>query len=430
MDPAPAVATTAPVGMHLAPIRPEDGPNLIAVDQWAFGVPEEGGFEAELEAIDWDRTIGMWLDGTPPRLVGTAVALPVDLPVPGGSVPCAGVSWVGVHPQFRRRGILRTLMSVQLRDVHERGREPVSALFAAEEGIYGRFGYGPAARDLRLSVPRGAALRDVPGADGVEVTLERADADRHAELIGDCHDRAGRSRPGMVRRTTPAQRRLVLVDRPHRHREAETLRVALAVDAGTDPATGPLRGYALFRRRAAWDGAVPNGAVQVRELVATDAAAARALWGVLTDLDLTSRVETDPRPADDPLLHLLVDARAAAPRFGDGLWVRLVDVPAALAGRRYASEVDMVLAVDDPVCPWNHGSWRLRGGPDGAECGPTTAGPDLTVGVSELGAAYLGGTTVTALGAAGLVTEHTRGTLAAAGTALTWPIAPHCSWEF
>ena len=108
----------------------------------------------------------------------------------------------------------------------------------------------------------------------------------------------------------------------------------------------------------------------------------------------------------------------------------LVDVPAALAGRRYASEVDMVLAVDDPVCPWNHGSWRLRGGPDGAECGPTTAAPDLTVGVAELGAAYLGGTTVAALGAAGLVTEHTRGTLAAAGTALTWPIAPHCSWEF
>jgi predicted acetyltransferase len=419
--------------MSVARLRPDDGPELIAVDQWAFGGTEEDNASDELAALDWDRTTGMWrdgTDGTPRRLVGAAVALPVDLPVPGGAVPCAGVTWVGVHPQFRRRGILRALMSDQLHDIHRRGREPVAALFAAEEAIYGRFGYGVATRALRLTVPRGAELRKVAGADGIEVALERVDADRHTDLIGDCHDRVSRSRPGMVRRTSPQLRKLALADRPRDRRDAESLRVALAVDAGTDPGTGPLRGYALFRRKAAWTRHVPDGTVQVGEFVADDAATARALWGVLTDLDLTARVETGPQPVDDPLLHLLINVRAASPRLVDGLWVRLVDVPAALAGRRYATEVDTVLSVEDPVCPWNRGNWRLRGGPDGAECTPTEDPPDLDVGVGELGSAYLGGIGLAELAAAGRITERTPGSAAAAGIAFGWPVAPHSSWQF
>jgi predicted acetyltransferase len=69
---------------------------------------------------------------------------------------------------------------------------------------------------------------------------------------------------------------------------------------------------------------------------------------------------------DDPLLlDLLAEPRVARAALRDGLHVRLVDLPAALAGRRYAAELDVVLAVQDPRCPWNTGSWRLTGGPDG-----------------------------------------------------------------
>ena len=78
------------------------------------------------------------------EIVGGAGAFPFELSVPGGTLPCGGVTVVGVSPTHRRRGVLRTMMDAQLRDIHERG-EPIAALWASEETIYGRFGYGIAA---------------------------------------------------------------------------------------------------------------------------------------------------------------------------------------------------------------------------------------------------------------------------------------------
>ena len=86
------------------------------------------------------------------QIVGGAGAFPFELSVPGGSLPCAGVTAVGVHPTHRRRGVLRSMMDAQLRDVHERG-EPIAALWASEETIYGRFGYGIASWAGELKVP-------------------------------------------------------------------------------------------------------------------------------------------------------------------------------------------------------------------------------------------------------------------------------------
>src|SRR5690349_23845839 len=85
------------------------------------------------------------------QIVGGAGAFPFELSVPGGSLPCAGVTAVGTQPTHRRRGALRSLMDTQLRDVHERG-EPIAALWASEETIYGRFGYGIASWAGSLTV--------------------------------------------------------------------------------------------------------------------------------------------------------------------------------------------------------------------------------------------------------------------------------------
>jgi predicted acetyltransferase len=166
----------------------------------------------------------------------------------------------------------------------------------------------------------------------------------------------------------------------------------------------------------------------VREVVAETRTAHAQLWRYLLDLDLTAEVAAEVAVDDPLLLDLLAEPRVARASLQDCLHVRLVDVPAALAGRRYATEVDLVLAVDDPRCPWNTGSWRLVGGLDGASCEPTAAEPDLALPVADLGAAYFGGTPLRSRGA---VREMSPGALSRATTALG-PLAgaPWCPLTF
>src|SRR5262245_9642979 len=87
------------------------------------------------------------------RAVGGASALPLLLTVPGGRLPAAGVTAVGVLPTHRRRGILRALMRAQLDDCRRRG-EPVAYLWATEDTIYGRFGYGIASVSGEIEIAR------------------------------------------------------------------------------------------------------------------------------------------------------------------------------------------------------------------------------------------------------------------------------------
>jgi predicted acetyltransferase len=347
------------------------------------------------------------------------------MPVPGGEeVRAGGLTWVGVHPELRRRGLLGAMMRHHLDAVRDAG-EAVSILYAAEPAIYGRFGYGLASQDVRLTVGRGAALRDVPGADEVTVSFETADITRHKDLVVDLFDRARADRPGWARRPEAALGESIF-NQPAPHlRQSEPQRLLIARDA-----TGDVRGYAFFLRKLDWPDTGPNGTTKVREFVALDAPAARALWGRLLDLDLQAKIEIRRRPTDDPLLHLLVDSRAPAPTLMDELWLRVVDLPTTLAARRYSADLDVVLEVTDELLPGNAGRWRVTGGSDKASCERTDDEPDLALDVRELGAAYLGGTTLTALAAAGLLTEHRPGTLEPAARAFAWPVAPFCGWGF
>jgi predicted acetyltransferase len=417
-DPTADGASTSP---RVVPLGEDRRDELLELDQWAFAFDDSDlDPEPALLGFEWDRTAGVEVDGT---LAGIHSVFSLEMPVPGAEVPTAGLTWVGVHPQYRRRGVLSTMIRHHLDAVHE-GPEPVSALWAAEPAIYGRFGYGLATLSMRMGLPRRAAMRDVPGTDALRVTITKADPDVHTEVVHRVLDRVRAGRPGYVSRRGGLARKM-LADPRHWRSGHESLRLMLVTDAAGDP-----RAYALFRRTDKWDDAGPDGDVLVREAQAVDAAAARVLWGRLTDLDLTRRVRTDMRPVDDPLLHLLVDVRATQAKVWDGLWVRLVDADDALSRRRYARDVDVVLDVEDGLCPWNAGRWRLSGGADGATCERTADDADLRLDVQALGSAYLGGQTLRTLAAAGRVQELRPGTLEVASAAFAWPVQPYCGWVF
>jgi predicted acetyltransferase len=334
------------------------------------------------------------------------------LAVPGTTRPAAHVALVAVAPDYRRRGLLSGLMRRHLGDV----REAVAVLWASEARVYPRYGFGLASSRLEIA----ADVREVGRVIGPERTppllrdLPVADGVAAARAV---YDGVWSTRPGWSERTD-AWWRHVTRDRPDQRYGATALRVL--VTGGPDAADG----YALWRATGRWSGPGPAGMVDVREVVADGPDALRALWRFLLGVDLTRTVTYPFGAVDDPLVHLVDEPRRLAGALADALWVRVLDVSAALAGRCYRVPVDVVLDVRDDHMPDNARRWRLSGDSSGGVCAPTPDGPDLTVDVRDLGAAYLGGTSLAVLGAAGRVHEHRRGALAAAGTAFGWHRPP------
>lgn len=423
-------AATA-TGYRLFEITADRVEEYRSVDAAAFAEPaRDPAYDAEVPfAVPLDRAVAVET-GTG-EIVAVHGSYAFTLPTPGGSVPCAGLTWVGVRPDHRRRGLLTAMIRAHLDRSLGRG-EPVSALFAAEPGIYGRYGYGSASDHVRLTLTRGAALRDVPGSADLTVRFATLDPAAHEGLVEDVFAAAGAGRPGWIRRGSDALRRIAVADPVAWRHGNEPARLVTVHTADGAP-----RAFAIVRRTPTWGDGGPEYAVQVRLAASVDAAAAHRLWSMLVDLDLTATVATNMLPVDDPLLALLVDTRRPVPKVSDNLWVRLLDVPAALAGRRYAAPIDAVLRVRDALLPGNDAAWRLVTGEAGADgtygarVEPAgSAAPDLELDVRELGAAYLGGRSLSVLAAAGQVTATRPDALHRAATAFGWPVAPVCPWVF
>ncbi|MCW2820189.1 MAG: family N-acetyltransferase, partial [Marmoricola sp.] len=190
-------------------------------------------------------------------------------------------------------------------------------------------------------------------------------------------------------------------------------------------ADGTVDGFATYRfKEGSGD---EEGEVRIKDLVAESPTAYTGLWRYLLDLDLTRTFRLWSAPVDEPLRHLVGDARAVSTEVTDNLYVRLVDLPAALSARAYAADLDVVLEVADPLLPANTGRWRVGATAGGtATVTRTEDAADLALGILELGTAYLGGPRLADLARVGRVAEHTPGAVAAASTALGWHRAPFC----
>jgi predicted acetyltransferase len=359
------------------------------------------------EQIDEPERSLAWFDDG--RIVATTGAFTRELTVPGAAVPCAAVTAVAVVPTHRRRGLLTAMMRRQLDDLRERG-EPVAALWASEGSIYGRFGYGIGARAARL-VARRPEARLAPAESGA---LQAGPAGERVEAMRAVHERVRPQRPGMLDRRGPwwSDR---LFDPERDRRGAQPLRAVTVED-----------GYALYAVRPddAEDG--PAGEVVVRELVAVTPAAHARLWAFLVDQDLTRTVTYELAPVDEPLWLALADARAVRTTVHDAIWLRLVDVAAALGARGYAADPGVVIDVADGFCEWNAGRYRVSA--DG--CERTEEAADLALDVTALATAYLGGATLLELAAAGRVRELTPGAVERASAAFRSDVEPWCPDTF
>ncbi len=386
----------------------EFGRAVYGIAQYFGGPLTEDRIERFARVLPIERMHAAFEEG---EIVGGAGALPFQFSVPGGVLPCGGVTVVGVFPTHRRRGILRAMMDTQLRDIHER-EEPIAALWASEETIYGRFGYGLAAWAGEIKLERVWNEYAVP--------LERRGQTRFvtpeeaATLFPSVWEALMRERPGVFQRTKAwwELRRLRIPD----EEKANPKRlVVLELD-------GSVHAYAIYRLLHGFEDGASTARLDVSEAIGVSPQATAEIWRFLLDIDWYATLECSLLPVDHALFTLLATPRRARYRMIDSLWMRLVDVGAALSGRDYANDGAIVFDVRDAVCPWNEGRWKLEGG----VAARTDAAADLALDASALGSAYLGAVSFAQLRDGLRLEELSDGAVQRADAIFEWRPLPWC----
>lgn len=364
--------------------------------------PRQAVIDARRGRPPYRRITGVWDDSladaaTP---VATASSWPTELTVPGAtSVTGWAISTITVSPTHRRRGIARAMLEAELRTARTLG-VPLAILTASEATIYRRWGFAPAAMTASWTIDTGRARWTGPETSGrVQfVTGEQLLLDGPAIL-----ERVRLTVPGLIEFGGHLWERLLGVGDD----DAPALRCVRYDDADGVP-----QGFAVYTipREETHSG---NAIAEVRHCVAATDDAYAALWRFLFELDLVREVRAGLRPVAEPFAWQISDYRAAVKsRERDHLWVRLLDVAAALEARRYAAAGRIVLDISDPL-GFTEGLWLLNIADDGSgsvtqlEDGIPGDAAVVALGVNELDTIYLGGVSATLLARAGAITEIT-----------------------
>jgi predicted acetyltransferase len=376
--------------------------------------------EAERPLLDFERLIGAF-DGE--KRVGTAAAYTFRMTVPGGEVGASGITGVGVRPDYRRQGILRQMMDWLLDDARRRG-EPVAILTASEAAIYQRFGFGQASMASSFTLDPALAEFGEPVDLGPASQIRMVETDEATALFATIYDRVRSGIPGAVDRIEPKWR-LWLVGDAEWMRRGQGIKYRAVIEVEGEP-----RGYAIYRIEHAWGTTGPASTMNVQEVTGVDPAAEQALWEWLLSMDLVRTVAGRRGPVPHPLQHWLLEPRRMGLTINDGLWLRILDLPAALAARGYVGSGSLVLDVSDEMFESNAGRWELRVDDGRGVVTRTAAAPDLELDIGTLAAAYLGGFRFADLAVAGRVRDCEPGVLQAADALFTPPRAPWNSTPF
>jgi predicted acetyltransferase len=382
--------------------------------------PDVARLVADVKPLwDFDR---VWAAFEGDRIRGTFRTWATELTVPGGAtLPSAAVTNVTVLPTHRRRGLMREMTLAEHAAARERG-EVAALLYAAEYGIYGRFGYGTACRDARWTVDVTSTTFTREPQGRVELVTPSPET---RDLIKGAFEAWRTRQPGEIRR------------REH----SWDFDLGLKED-GWDPrwkgflafrrdASGKLDGYVRYRTESKWERGQPRNVLTVDELHALTDDAYLALWRFLADIDWVATLKAERRRVTEPLPWLLANARAAQmTEIADGMWLRVLDVPRALEARTYEREARLVLEVVDGEAPGGRTRLELDAGRDGATARTTRRSADVTFDVSALSSAYLGGISLRDAVLTRGADEHRGGALAEADALLRTLDEPWCSTFF
>jgi len=378
--------------MHeLRPITDDEVSAFQQALYMGFGSPrEEGSDDRFRRVMPLDRTLASFDSD---RIVATLGDFDLQLAVPGGrQFPMGGTTMVTVASTHRRQGLLRALMTEHLRLVAER-EDPFAGLWASETRIYGRFGFGMATECHELSFD--ARLVTLPPAPRGH-QIELVPADDVVSVVAPFWSATAGTRPGHIDRIDGRWENIAEKGAKPDGGATATRHIVARRD-------GEVVGYASYRQTSKWDDAVPNGTVAIEWFMTVDADAHAALWSFLTSIDLFPNVTHGMAPVDDPLLLWVSDPRQVRRRRLDALYLRILDVVAALEGRTYETDGSLVMALTDEM-GWADGTFAMEVSGGAATVTPTDTAPDVTMDVKELGSIYLGGVGAAALGRAGRIT--------------------------
>ena len=373
--------------------------------------------DSYLPGIADRRTTGVY-DATaaePDMPVATVNSWQTALTVPGRrDVAAWGISSVTVAPTHRRRGIARALLESELRVTAAQGI-PMAILTVSESTIYSRFGFAPATLATDLSIDTRRATWSGPSPQGrVHFVAVETLRDEVLPLV----EAKRLDTPGEIATWPHLWDRTFGLASDDKSAK-DKLRGIRYDDAGGEP-----RGFALYTI----DDNEANFSehnVNVITLVATTDDAYAGLWSHLLELDLVSKLTVHLRSTDEPLRHQVSDFRAVHDvDTRDHLWIRIVDVAAALTAREYSAPLDLVLEVTDPL-DLAAGTYRVVVEAGAATVSRSDAAPDLSLSINELSSIYLGGFSAQTYVRAGRIEEHAPDAAMLLDRAFASPVTPH-----
>ncbi|WP_328306785.1 GNAT family N-acetyltransferase [Streptomyces sp. NBC_00442] len=347
---------------------------------------------------------GAFNDG---RLIAMHQSMPTRIVVPGGQpVPVSVQFRFAVGIGHTRKGAGTALMTQALRATPE----PLALVRPSEGGIYGRFGFAVATRcrDVVVDRRRAVLTPDVPPGGHVGVP----DQGEGTAVCRAVYERAC-SRPGGIGRW-PWYEQLFTHELA-----AAGLFSRVVVHTGPD---GP-DGYVRYRVGGGGAAGARRTVLDVEEMHARTPGAWAGLWRYVLGIELVDEVRLRGRPLDEPVEWLFTDPRACrVTDVRDEVWLRVVDVLAALRARTYGVGDGVVIAVHDPLLPGNRGRYRVGSG----EVRRTDDPAQLALSVSSLAALYLGAVRPSALAAAGGVRVLDAAALPAADRLFAAAREPWC----
>lgn len=386
---------------------------LNMVGQAFRGNPEQA--RRRRSHLRMEELRGLFVDGE----LRAALRL-IDMPLWFGAAPVAsgGLSAVATPPEFRRQGYIGRLLRATLEEIRGRGW-PLSALYPFSFPFYKRYGWEHVVDNVNYTCPIERLPTSPTTGTWQPITLS-TDFNRDPETGGVTDEDVaalmgvydawvvGRNGP-MVRDARWWRMQKLAVGRDHRP-DAYLWR----------DATGEPRAYVIYafeNLTSEW-----HRRLQVWDWAALDPAALRAVLQFLRNHD-SQAAEVRLAVPESTRFLALFDNPEFKVEVEAGLMLRLVDVPAALAARRYppAVQASVTLAVSDHLLDWNNTTVTLTAGGGTGTVERTGAAPGLSLDVRALARLYSGYLTPAEAAALDLLTVHDPAALAAATALFAGP---------